>query len=232
MTNIQLLEKENFNLPKLEDRYKSENDADVRIRYLIIILFLKNYPVAKIAEILLLPKHQIYYWLKKYKTHGSGALQKKERTGRPQKINKKYLIECLNRAPEEFGYKEKFWDLKTITDLISTKFDVHIHKNYVYQLLKQINWDVKGNRALMKKFEETYRPRTASGKIVRPEHVFMMKKVAQMVNAPIDEIVTQGGIFPKLKLTSTSESVTILEGETEDGFLSIKFVKNIQAHPK
>ncbi len=204
------------------DICQKEKNHAIKFRILLVIHYLKGKKVDELCEIFLLNRDQIYYWLRKYKKYGiNGILSPPSKRGRKQKVNLAELKEALKHDPKDFGYPENGWTVQLIHQFITEKMGIVIHRNYVYQLLQKINWKPQ-KRTMKRKVQYV----TRSGKELTPHHLDMMKKVARKLNAPIDKIITENGIDPILHVVLSTHELTILQGETELGTLTITFEEN------
>jgi len=205
-------------LSNLKYFYHDEKDAKIKIRLLIVIHFLNNKSVSEIAKILLISRDQAYYWLNKYKNGGVHALATKKKTGRPSKVNYGQLRKILNNSPKNYGFKFDFWHIPSIQAVIKQEMGVEVHENYVYDLLRKINWR-NDNKSRI----EIGIPINQTGHKVTEKHFEMIKTISNMLKIPIDRIIKENSLNPVLNITHTKKNVTIIEGKTDNGRLLIKY---------
>lgn len=198
----------------LTKAYGKERNARMKIRLLVPIHILQGRNVADISKFLLLSRTQVYYWWKRYREEGMNGLEGRKKTGRPRIIDEQILREALSEPPQKYGFAE--WNHGTIMQFLSDQ-GYHIHRNYLYHILQKIGW----------RREKKIKQRTRGGSYITEQHLEMMKRVSKMLDAPVDRIITEGGISPVLVVTQSSKHKTIVEGETERGKLTIIYEENM-----
>lgn len=191
-----------------------ERNAQMKIRFLVPIHILQGRNVAEISKFLLLSRTQVYYWWKRYREEGMNGLEGRKKTGRPRIIDEQILREALSEPSKKYGFAE--WTHDTIMQFLSDQ-GYHIHRNYLYHILKKIGW----------RRERKIKQMTRGGSYITEQHLEMMKRVSKMLDAPVDRIITEGGISPVLMVTQSSKYKTIVEGETERGKLTIIYEENM-----
>jgi len=88
-------------------------------------------------------KKTIYRWILVYKRKGSNGLRSVPSNGRPPKLTEKQVSEAsdvLKKMSEGYFSKEKHLTINFVADLIKKKFNVNYHPNYVWKLLRRMNW--------------------------------------------------------------------------------------------
>ena len=211
---------------KLQNMAKLYKNPKVRQRALIVINFLKGIPARDIAEFLMIGKDKVYYWYHRYLQLGPEGLFSKERPGRPNKVDIKKLQTILDTSiPRDFELEGDHWSVNSIRAYIAEIEGITIHDNYIYQLLSKLNWkkyakdETEHDKPKSSHFKY---PRTESGEAITEVHLRMMKDVAKNLDAPIHKFL-EGGIQPVLKIIYSDKYSTILEGNSENGIVTIKY---------
>ncbi len=207
-----------LSLEDLKDQYFNEVDPKLKIRLLIVIHTLNKTPVTDIANFLLISRDKVYYWLRRFKADGIDGLYTKKRTGRPSVIDYELIKEVLEQSPRDHGYDRDYWNLYIIKDYIMEKMDISVHDHYIYEILKKIGWKDRNKERF-----DIHIPITQTAHRVTQKHLDMIKKISHMLDAPIERIITENGIKPVLKVVYDKRDITIIEGETENGKLTIKY---------
>lgn len=94
----------------------------------------KGYSQADVARKIGVSTASVCYWAKALKQRGRAGLRQRARTGRPPQLTQAEwgeVAQLLSRGAREFGFETERWTLKRIAQLISRRFGVHYHPNYL-----------------------------------------------------------------------------------------------------
>ena len=181
----------------------------------MVIHFLDEKSVSKIADFLMISRDQVYYWIRRYKSGGIDNLNNRSKSGRPSRINYPFLKQVLSQSPREQGIEMDYWNIYNIKEFIHRKMNVKIHNYYVYEILRKIGWKESNEARLV--------PLTQTAHRVTSDHLDMIRYISQKLDAPIERIITERGIKPVLRVIHSDRLSTVIEGETENGKLTIKY---------
>jgi putative transposase len=142
----------NVSKTRFEKLYRSENDANVKERMLLVlnIVYDKQIP-AQVARDLHRSKTWASDWLKRYREEGIEGLKNRTKSGRPPDISEETVYEIKN----ELASSKQDWTTKQVEDLIVNKSGgTRYQYTHVYRLMHK--WDSS------RKYQERVRVTTAS----------------------------------------------------------------------
>ena len=105
-------------------------------------LFSEGYSNAEIGRVLGASRQSVSGWYQIWKKQGAQGLTY-ETPGPKSRLTKEQLEEIaqeLLKGPEAHGYDTQLWTLARIADLIEKVTGVEYHPNYVWHILKQMDW--------------------------------------------------------------------------------------------
>jgi len=107
----------------------------------------------------------VHRWYRSYQAEGAKGLCARQAPGRPPKLSevqRKRLVELLQRGPQAAGYERELWTLKRVAQVIEREFGVTYHPCHVWRLLEKIGWSCQKpeRRARERNEEEIERWRT------------------------------------------------------------------------
>ena len=135
----------NLSKTRFEKLYRSENDANLKERMLLIlnVVYDKQIPT-QVARDLHRSKTWASDWLKRYREEGIEGLKNRTKSGRPPDI----LEETVYEIKKELASKQG-WTTKQIQDLIVKKSGgIRYHYTHIYRLMHK--WD--SNRRYQEKY--------------------------------------------------------------------------------
>lgn len=132
--------------------YKKNNNIDMVIRLKVLIAYLSDKPIHKIADYFDISEKTIRRWIKKYDKNNIEGLENKDKSGRPPKLDENQLLELRSIIAND---QERVWVARHIYQLILSLFSVIFSVKYLPYLLKKINLSFhKAIHYLVKKNEE------------------------------------------------------------------------------
>lgn len=205
-------------LHKLIELYNVGDNAKLKIRYLIVIHFLKQKSIDDISNFLMVSKDTIYYWIRRFKKEGIEGLKTRKKSGRPKKIKQNKLLALLAKSPRTFGYENEHWKINQLQEILVDKYD--LSPQYVYELLRELNWKPIKEDIGVKQF---ILPKTKSGLKITEDNLRMMAEMQWKLDAALFEMITGEGLLPKMKIIRADKKIRILEGKTSKGTLTVRY---------
>ena len=129
----------NLSKTRFEKLYRSENDANLKERMLLIlnVVYDKQIPT-QVARDLHRSKTWASDWLKRYREEGIEGLKNRTKSGRPPDI----LKETVYEIRKELASSKQGWTTKQIQDLIVKKSGgIRYHYTHIYRLMHK--WGFK-----------------------------------------------------------------------------------------
>jgi putative transposase len=130
----------NLSKTRFEKLYRSENDANLKERMLLILNVVyddKQIPT-QVARDLHRSKTWASDWLKRYREEGIEGLKNRTKSGRPPDI----LEETVYEIKKELASSKQGWTTKQIQDLIVKKSGgIRYHYTHIYRLMHK--WGFK-----------------------------------------------------------------------------------------
>ena len=124
---------------RFEKLYRSENDANVKERMLLVlnVVYEKQIP-AQVARDLHISRTWASDWLKRYrKEEGIEGLKNRPKSGRHPDIPEETVYEIKN----ELASSKQGWTTKQVEDLIVRKSGIRYHYTHIYRLMHK--WGFK-----------------------------------------------------------------------------------------
>jgi putative transposase len=133
----------NLSKTRFEKLYRSENDANLKERMLLIlnVVYDKQIPT-QVARDLHRSKTWASDWLKRYREEGIEGLKNRTKSGRPPDI----LEETVYEIKKELASSKQGWTTKQIQDLIVKKSGgIRYHCTHIYRLMYRLmhKWGFK-----------------------------------------------------------------------------------------
>lgn len=116
----------------LRNLYRTENDADVRERILMIIWLKSGISSYEIGERLFCPQSKVMYWKKRFEESGIDGLRTIEKLGRPKLIDSSTEEEIK----KELSGKD-YWKSTQISTIIKEKGGVKYTQRHVRRLMQR-----------------------------------------------------------------------------------------------
>jgi len=94
----------------------------------------KGYSQADVARRIGVSPASVCYWARALKLRGRAGLKRRARTGRPPQLTQaewEEVAQLLSVGARVFGFETERWTLKRIAQLISRRFGVRYHPNYL-----------------------------------------------------------------------------------------------------
>jgi putative transposase len=129
----------NLSKTRFEKLYRSENDANLKERMLLIlnVVYDKQIPT-QVARDLHRSKTWASDWLKRYREEGIEGLKNRTKSGRPPDIPE----ETVYKIKKELASSKQGWTTKQIQDLIVKKSGgIRYHYTHIYRLMHK--WGFK-----------------------------------------------------------------------------------------
>ena len=123
---------------KLVESYKTESNAKVKERLLLVIRVVDDKEIpAHVAKGLHRSKPWASYWLQRYSKEGIKGLQNKPKSGRVPQIPLEASIGIRKTLMES----RQGWTTKQVNELIVKESGIHHHYTHIYRLLHK--WGFK-----------------------------------------------------------------------------------------
>jgi transposase len=128
-------------------------------RYLVILKYLEGNSNVDIAKMVLLEKHAVGDYIRKYKANGLTGLEMKHGTGAPRKLSKEQetlLFETItNRTPDEVGFESrKNWTIEIARQWIINTFAVNHSHRGTHEVLRRLNLSYTRPTYVLKKADK------------------------------------------------------------------------------
>jgi len=128
------------NSTKLDGVYRSERDARVRERILLIIRVSSDKQhIESVARELHRARSWAYKWHKRYRDEGMEGLRDRPRSGKPSAIPK----EEMDKIKQELSDSSTGWDFRQVMDLIQKRTGVKYHEVHIRRLLHKWGFSPK-----------------------------------------------------------------------------------------
>ena len=132
--------------------YQCQKDVQMVLRLKVIIAYENGMPENKIHIYLDVSKKSTERWIKDYLKSGIEALQDKDRSGRPPKIDKDKLEEIGEILKKD---NQRIWVARHICFLITSMFSILYSVKYIPEIMKRIGFSFhKAIHYLMRRNEE------------------------------------------------------------------------------
>lgn len=152
----------------LSKAYKTENDARLKEKILIVKLHYQGKTQRDISYELEISLGKVNMWIKRYEKEGISGLKNKFRSGRPPKISNTILRSISNRlkAPRsEKGIMRAGWNTKEVKELIEKESNIKYTPRHVRRILKKVGFSlitprvnhIKKNKEAQDKFRREFK---------------------------------------------------------------------------
>ena len=129
-------------LQELESHYRTSEDAQLRIRALIVLLASEQHLGAgEISRLIRYHEHTVRRWLARYAAQGIGGLRDAPKPGAPPKVTETYrqeLRRVLGTRPTELGLSFKIWTAPRLADYLKLKTGIRVSLSSIYRLLREL----------------------------------------------------------------------------------------------
>jgi len=125
---------------KLQITLKTEVNADIRERILILLLLNDGKTQQEIAEFIGCSLNKVCYWCVHGDPDNLESLRDKRMSGNHHKATDKYidiLLETIEKSPEEFGYEFGRWTTQRLAKYLEEKTGIQLSGSQVRRILKR-----------------------------------------------------------------------------------------------
>jgi Transposase and inactivated derivatives len=119
-----------MDIAELQNHYRSEKDAEVRERLLMMIWLKKGKTTYEVADLLGCPQSKVMYWKTRFEEESLKGLKTRPRSGKPPKLSDaeenilRQKLESINS-----------WQTRWVRDLIYQETGVTYSERHVVRLL-------------------------------------------------------------------------------------------------
>jgi len=139
-------------LRQLLKSHKKDKNVEMVLRLKVIIAYLADRPISKIAGYFDVSAKTTQRWISAYKSEGVDGLVVQARSGRPPKLNEEQLKEVYDNIKAD---QERVWSARHVFEWIVTMFSVFYSVKYLPELLRHIGLSFhKAIHYLVKRNEE------------------------------------------------------------------------------
>ena len=135
-----------MDVDELKLSYRSEEDADVRERILMIIWLKSGTSSYEIGERLFCPQSKVIYWKKRYAEHGIDGLRTVQKSGRPSSMDEA----TEKRIREELSSKD-YWKSTQVSSIVRVKGGIIYTQRHVRRLMQKWGYSLTTPRKKHKK---------------------------------------------------------------------------------
>lgn len=125
---------------KLQVALKTENNADIRERILMLLLLNDGKTQQEIAEFIGCSQNKVCYWCVHGDPDNLESLRDRRMSGNHQKATDKYidiLLETIEKSPEEFGYEFGRWTTQRLAKYLEEKTGIQLSGSQVRRILER-----------------------------------------------------------------------------------------------
>ena len=125
---------------KLQKALKTEDNADIRERILILLLLNDGKIQQEIAEFIGCSKNKVCYWCVHGDPDNLESLKDKRMKGNHHKATDKYieiLLETVDKEPEELGYEFGRWTGKRLAKYLEEETGIKLSDSQVRRILEK-----------------------------------------------------------------------------------------------
>lgn len=130
-----------FSLKEIENRFKSENDVNIKERLQIILHIREGYTERDIAGIVRVSKGKISFWKKRFELESFHGLYDKKGRGRKAELSEEELSMMASSLAEgyrmENGYTRPY-KTKDVIKFIRDNFEINYTLRHVRRILKNM----------------------------------------------------------------------------------------------
>ncbi|MDA8055953.1 MAG: winged helix-turn-helix domain-containing protein [Thermoplasmatales archaeon] len=119
-------------IEELKNRYKKEEDAEIRERMLMIIWLKSGDSSYEVAKRLFCPQSKVMYWKKRYEETGIEGLNTVSRSGRPPLISE--------NAGEEIRIElsgRDHWKTSEISKIVEEKSGIRYTRRHIRRMVQE-----------------------------------------------------------------------------------------------
>lgn len=121
-----------MDIDELKLSYRSEEDADVRERILMIIWLKSGTSSYEIGERLFCPQSKVIYWKKRYAEHGIEGLRTVQKSGRPSSLD-----QISERQIREELSSRDYWKSTQVSSIVREKGGMVYTQRHVRRLMQK-----------------------------------------------------------------------------------------------
>jgi len=129
----------------LKKLYRETDDAQLKIRYLAMMNFMKGKTSIAVAERLHTSDSTVREWLKRYNTFGPDGLIPQKPKGAECKLSEEQLQEVyliLQKSPRECGFNKSNWSMRILKLWIEKNYGVSYAVSSLYDVVHRIGLSV------------------------------------------------------------------------------------------
>lgn len=127
---------------ELQERIRSEKDANLRDKYRAILWILQGVPRNEVAERLGVERETIYNWVKRYNAEGEDGLFRKPGQGRKRTLTEEKVEEIKRWVTEEGGV----WTLEKMRVKLEQEEGIEVTQQAIWYRLRESRWSWKTGR--------------------------------------------------------------------------------------
>jgi transposase len=106
-------------------------------------LLLEGNDPSEVAELLGVSRSSAKRWRRAVEEGGLEALKAKPHPGAASRLStkqKRQLLEILLAGPRQAGYANDWWTCRRVAEVVTQRFQVEYHPDYIGQLLHDLGW--------------------------------------------------------------------------------------------
>ena len=130
-------------IKRLKDFDREVSNKRVHDRVRIILLSQRQYNVTEIADVLEISACVVSDWIDRYEREGVMGLLDRPRSGRPSRINPRYLklmLEAVEKSPRLCGYEQSNWSCGLLAKHLAKQTKIEVSHDWVRILLRRLGF--------------------------------------------------------------------------------------------
>ncbi len=136
------LERE-ISLEELTRLIRTQKEAKVRERLLILLHIKKGRTTREVGELLQINKGKVSYWVHRFNEEGIQGLSTRPKSGHPAKVDYRDLRQTLSQSPRAFGYPHVVWFPKLVWQYLKEYQQVDVAPEHIYWVIKRAGYTLK-----------------------------------------------------------------------------------------
>jgi transposase len=136
----------------LQDEIRRSEESRYDHRLHGVLLVAQGMSCRQVSNLLGNAPRTVAYWMRRFENKGLGGLIEEERPGRPRRLSEKHIRDidtALRRQPTDFGLTGNFWDGKTLSAFVKSKWDVNLGTRQCQRLFRQFELRLRKPRPLI-----------------------------------------------------------------------------------
>ena len=133
----------------LQDEIRRSPDSRYDHRLHGLLLVAQGMSCRKVADVLGDSPRTVEYWVHRFEDDGFGALNDKERTGRPARLSAKEREQvevALRRSPADYGLPAQLWDGPLLSAFLQKQLGVNLKVRQCQRLFRQLGFRLRKPR--------------------------------------------------------------------------------------